>query len=114
MPSILALSYGLAGSTGNSMATGAVVAAIAFLATLAWHRPPAADLAVAALAAAARASIVATIDRDGRNETIAFVITLAAYVAGRGLSSADLPMLRSATIAAAGAITAIGTRPPPR
>ena len=44
-----------------------------------------------------------------RNEIAAFALTLAAYVAARGLTLKDLPALRSAVVVIAGAVTAIGT-----
>lgn len=108
LPSILVIVYGLAGSSGNSTATGAaILASIAFLAATSWHRPPTIDIAFAVLVACAVASSL-TAPAASRNETIALALTLAGFVAGRGLSIEDLPGLRSACIITAGVITAIG------
>ncbi|XIA62812.1 O-antigen ligase family protein [Bradyrhizobium sp. TZ2] len=112
MPSILALAYGLAGSGGNSIATGAAQAAsLAILAALAWRRPSRldhVDLALGVLAAIAAVSSVTAIAAS-RNETIALALTLTSYLAARGLSLEDLPSIRHGTLIAAGTITVIGT-----
>lgn len=112
LPSILVLTYGFAGSTGNSLATGAAIAALtATLAAATRRRPIQLDLADIALGAivvaAAISSMVATMPAP-RNELIALALTLSSYLAARRLSTEDLPGLRAAVLITAGAVTAIG------
>ena len=111
LPAVLVLGYGLAGSTGNSLVTGVVIAAlIGVLALTTLRRPDGlqpGDLAFAAMVAAVAISTWTA--PAPRNEMIAMALTLASYVAARNLSLADLPALRASIIMLAGAVTAIGT-----
>jgi len=113
MPSLLVLAYGLAGSNGNSVASGiAITASIALLAA-ATHKlplvPNLADLLFAAIAIPALAALPAAILQSStRNEAIGLTLSLGCYIAARRLRLADLPSLRTAVIVVAGLVTAIG------
>jgi hypothetical protein len=113
MPFMLVLTSGLAGSAGNSVASGiAIVASIALLAAVT-HRQPLTidqvDIAFGAIVLAAVVSSVTAALPPSRNEAIALALTLAGYAAARRLTFEDMPFLRSAVMWAAAGITAIGT-----
>lgn len=113
MPFLLVLTYGLAGSAGNSVASGiAIVASIALLAAMT-HRQPLTidqvDIAFGAIVLAAVVSSVTAALPLSRNEAIALALTLSGYAAARRLTLEDMPSLRLAVMLVAAGITAIGT-----
>jgi len=113
MPALFVLTYGLMGSTGNSIASGATIAMSLVLLVASTLRQPLmfdqVDVAFGAIVLAAFISSVTAALPPSRNEGIALALTLAAYAAARGLTFEDTPSLRRAVMWTAAAITSIGT-----